>query len=58
MINEEFLAKFKSLYLDKYNMTLSDEEATKLATDFLNLMTVLIKPKPKIEIQQEITIWD
>ncbi len=56
MLNEEFLAKFKSLYLEKYNINLSDEEATKLATDFLNLMTVLIKPKPKIDIQKQITI--
>ncbi len=48
MISKEYLDKFKKLYQDKYNITLSDEETTELATHFLNLMEILIRPKPKI----------
>ncbi|MCG3146209.1 MAG: hypothetical protein HONDAALG_04086 [Gammaproteobacteria bacterium] len=47
MISKEYLDKFKRLYKDKYDITLSDEEATELATHFLNMMEVLIKPKQK-----------
>jgi hypothetical protein len=46
MISTELLDKFKSLYEEKYNIILSDVEATELATHFLNLMKILIKPKP------------
>lgn len=55
MISNEHLEKFKMLYKDKYNLTLSDEEATELATHFLNLMEILIKPKPKPPAKQEET---
>ncbi len=47
MIRKEYLDKFKRLYKDKYDITLSDEEATELATHFLNMMEVLIRPKQK-----------
>ena len=47
MISKEYLDKFKKLYKDKYDITLSDEEATELATHFLNMMEVLIRPKQK-----------
>jgi len=47
MISKEYLDKFKKLYKDKYDITLTDEETTELATHFLNLMEILIKPKPK-----------
>ncbi len=47
MISKAYLEKFKKLYKDKYNITLSDEETTELATHFLNLMEILIRPKPK-----------
>lgn len=45
MIRKELLDKFKKLYHDKYNIVLSDEEATELATHFVNLMEILIHPK-------------
>jgi hypothetical protein len=45
MISKEYLDKFKKLYKDKYEITLSDEEATELANHFLNMMEVLIRPK-------------
>ena len=50
MISKEYLDKFKKLYKDKYEITLSDEEATELATHFLNLMEILIRPKLKTNI--------
>jgi len=49
MITAELLDKFKSLYKEQFNITLSDEEATHMATDFLNLMKVLLRPEPKDE---------
>ena len=49
MISKAYLDKFKKLYKDKYEINLSDEEATELATHFLNLMEVLIRPKPKVK---------
>ena len=45
MISKEYLDKFKKLYKDKYNIILSDEETTELATHFLRLMEILIRPK-------------
>lgn len=45
MIRKELLDKFKKLYRDKYNIVLSDEKATELATHFVNLMDILIHPK-------------
>lgn len=50
MISKAYLDKFKKLYKDKYKITLSDEETTELATHFLNLMEILIRPKPKTNI--------
>lgn len=47
MISKEYLDKFKKLYMDKYEITLTDEEATELANHFLNMMEVLIRPKQK-----------
>lgn len=47
MIRKEYLDKFKRLYKDKYDITLTHEEATELATHFLNMMEVLIRPKQK-----------
>jgi len=51
MISKEYLDKFRKLYKDKYNITLSDEETTELATHFINLMEILIRPKSKTENQ-------
>ena len=43
------LEKFKQLYLDKYNISLTNDEATKMATELITLMDLLLKPitKPK-----------
>ncbi len=46
MISNDLLEKFKSLYVEKYKISLSDEEALQMATDFMNLMKILIKPEP------------
>ncbi len=56
MISKEVIEKFKSLYQKKYDVMLTDEEATEMTTSFLNLMKVLIYPKSKptpIEFNQE-----
>jgi hypothetical protein len=50
MISKEYLDKFKKLYKDKYDIALTDEETTELATHFLNLMEILIQPKNKSKI--------
>ena len=47
MISTEILEKFKKLYQEKYNVTLTDEETTQMANDLVNLMRVLLKPDPK-----------
>ena len=44
MISNEMLEKFKKLYLEKYNISLTNEEATRMATDLVNLMRILLKP--------------
>ena len=50
MISKEHLEKFKRLYKEKCNITLTDEETTELATHFLNLMEILIRPKAKSKL--------
>lgn len=47
MISKELLDKFKKLYLEQFNITLTEEEATGMATDLVNLMKVILKPEPK-----------
>ena len=47
IISKTRLDEFKKLYLTKYNIVLSDEKATELATQFLILMEILIYPDRK-----------
>ena len=47
MVSNEILEKFKKLYQAKFNISLSDEEATQMATNLVNLMKVLLQPEPK-----------
>lgn len=47
MVSKEILEKFRRLYKEKYDVTLTDEETTQLANDLVNLMRVLLKPEPK-----------
>lgn len=44
MLTRELLEKFKSIYKQQFSIDLSDEEATLMATDFLNLMKILVSP--------------
>lgn len=46
MISNESLEQFKRIYLEKFNIELTQEEATQMATDLINLMRVLLKPDP------------
>jgi len=47
MLTKELLEKFKSIYKQQFSIDLSDEEATLMATDFLNLMKILVSPDPE-----------
>jgi len=47
MLNKTILEKSKKLYFEKYGERLSDEKATRLMTDLMNLMKVLLKPNDK-----------
>jgi len=44
MLSKQILEKFKNLYFEKFNIKLSDEETTAMATDLVNLMKVLLQP--------------
>lgn len=47
MLTRESLEKFKRIYQEQFNVTLTDEEATLMATDFLNMMKILVSPDPQ-----------
>lgn len=47
MLTTELLEKFKSIYKQQFSIDLNDEEATLMATDFLNLMKILVSPDPE-----------
>lgn len=43
-MNKELLDKFKRLYQEEFEITLTDEEATKMSIDLINLVRVLVSP--------------
>jgi len=44
MLPEQAIKEFKEIYLKEEGIALSDEEATKKATNMLNLFKALLKP--------------
>ena len=42
MISKNLLDKFKTLYQEEFEITLTDEEATKMSSDLVNLVKVLV----------------
>lgn len=48
MVSKEILEKFKKLYKEKFNISLTDEETTQMATDLVNLMRVLLEPEDEL----------
>lgn len=46
MIPEKYFIRFQKLYFEKFGVKLTYEEATRGATDLINLMKVLLKPYP------------
>ncbi len=46
MVSRELLEKFKMIYKEEFNVTITDEEATEMSTELVNLMKVLVKPDP------------
>ena len=53
MLTRESLEKFKRIYQEQFNTILTDEEATLMATDFLNMMKILVSPDPQEEINTQ-----
>ena len=49
MVRVQKADKFKELYYQKYKIMLTDEEATQMANDLINLVYVLIKSDPEPE---------
>lgn len=49
MLTRELLDRFKKLYEEEFGVIITDEEATKMATDLVNLMKILVKPLPNPE---------
>lgn len=47
MLSNEIIQKFKNLYQTKFNVVITDEEATQMASDLVNLMQLLLKPEKK-----------
>lgn len=47
MVSNEILEKFKKLYQAKFSISLTDEEATQMTTDLVNLVRVLLQPEPE-----------
>jgi hypothetical protein len=51
-MNNEIRDKFKKFYYEKFGISLTDEEATEMASDLINLMKVLLKPtKPDTSVK-------
>lgn len=46
------LDKFKTLYLEKYKVSLTNEEALEMATALVNLMSILLKPEPEVSTDE------
>ncbi len=42
MISKNLLDTFKTLYQEEFEITLTDEEATKMSSDLINLVKVLV----------------
>lgn len=49
MVSKELLDEFKMIYKEEFNVVISDEEATEMSTELVNLMKVLLKPDPEPE---------
>lgn len=52
MVSKELLDQFKMIYKEEFNVTISDEEATEMSTELVNLMKVLLKPDPNPEPEE------
>jgi hypothetical protein len=47
MLSKESIEEFKEIYKKDYGVDLTNEEATKFATKFLNLMKIVYRPIKK-----------
>ncbi len=54
MVSRELLDEFKIIYKEQFNVTITNEEATQMTTDLVNLMKVLVKPESNSETENDI----
>jgi hypothetical protein len=47
MVSQERIDKFKALYLRKYNIKLTNEEAIEMGNGLVNLLELLLKPNKR-----------
>lgn len=50
MVSRELLDEFKIICKEEFNVNITDEEATEMSTELVNLMKVLLKPESDPEI--------
>ncbi len=55
MVSREKIEEFKILYEASFDVKLTNEEATQMANDLVNLMEILLKPDPKPQETQNQT---
>ncbi len=48
MVSKELVEKFQNLYQERFGITLTTKEATKMAKDLVKLMGVLMKRSSKV----------
>ena len=53
MVSRELLDEFKMIYKVEFNVAITDEEATEMSTELVNLMKVLLKPDPSPDTDPE-----
>lgn len=53
MVNRELLEEFKIIYKEQFNVSITDEEATAMTRDLVNLMKVLLKPSSNPQTSDE-----
>lgn len=54
MVSRELLEEFKIIYKEQFNVSITDEEATAMTTDLVNLMKVLLKPSSNPQTTNDI----
>lgn len=51
MLSREAINEFKQIYREEYGQELSEQEAVKLATEFITFFKAIYRPIPKNEYE-------